>query len=260
MILHCVVFTSVLVLGLVMGPATQAVFAQDSREVRSVVQEFASTDTEGFRVVTTRDERAGHTSERSVVEGPSINGGSTVLSEVEDLVVQVGSETSRRTRREFVTDTNGRSSLASTLEEHRSVRADGGERIVRDFTEPDVNGRVRATRREHEEMVAEGDGFFTTQIEVAEPSINGSGLAVTERVEQRERRDGEQVLELERTTYANPAGGDTWVAQERRVLTRDYSDSRVRSVESVYRADDAGNLVQHDRTVSQEWTGPGGRE
>jgi len=224
------------------------------------VKEFSSADTEGFRVVTTRDERVSGAFERSVRESSSINGGSTVLSEVEDQELQIGAETTQRTRREFVTDANGRKSLVSTLEERRAVRPDGGEKIVRVYTEPDVNGRGRATRRENEETIAKGDGLFTTRVEVSDSSINGSGLVATERVEQKERRSGEQVVELDRTTFTNPLGGATWIAQERRVLTSDHSEGGVRSVETVFKADDAGNLVQSDRIVSREWTGPGGRE
>ena len=260
MILRCVVVTSGLVLGLAIGPSTRTVFTQNLTEVRSAAEEFSSSDIEGFRVVTTRDAREGRASERSVTQGRSINGGLTVLSGVEDQERQIGAETSRRTRREFVTDANGRASVVSTLEEHRTVRADGGETIVRDFAEPDVNGRALATRREHEETVAKGDGIFMTRIDVSEPSTGGTGFMATERVEQRERRDGEQVLERDRTTYTNPAGNGAWVAQDRRVLTRDSSDGQIRSIESVYTASDAGQLVQSDRIVSREWTGPGGRE
>ena len=211
--------TSILTLGLTLGPAAHTVLAQNSREVRIQGEEFSSTETEGFRVVTTRDDRGGRTVERSVVEGPSINGGTTVLSGAEDRERQIGAETSQRTRQEFVTDTNGRSRVVSTLEEQRTARPDGGEQIVRIFTEPDVNGRARPTRQEREQTVALADGVFSTQIEVSEPSINGGRFVGTERVEQRERRDGDQVLELDRTTYADPSGGGRWVAQERRVLT-----------------------------------------
>ena len=135
-------------------------------------------------MVTTRDAREGRTSERSVTQVPSINGGLTVFSEVEDQERQIGAETRRRTRREFVTDVNGRASIISTLEEHRRVRADGSETIVREFTEPDVSGRARATRREHAETVATGNSIFMTQIEVSEPSTRGAGLLATWRVEQ----------------------------------------------------------------------------
>ena len=80
MILRCGVVVLSLVLGLAIGPSTPTVLAQSLTEVRSAVQEYSSTDIEGFRVVTTRVAREGRTSERSVTEGPSINGGSTVLS------------------------------------------------------------------------------------------------------------------------------------------------------------------------------------
>lgn len=260
MIQRCCATTSILMLGLALSPIAPTVLAQNSREVRSQGEEFSSTETEGFRVLTTRDTRGGQTVESSVVEGPSINGGTTILSGGEDRERQIGTGTSQRTRQEFVTDTNGRSRVVSTLEEQRTVRPDGGEQIVRSFAEPDVNGRARPTRQEREQTVTEGDGLFRTVIDVSEPSINGGSFVGTERVEQKERREGELVLELDRTTYADPTGGGRWVAQERRVLTRDYSDGQVNSVESVYRADDTGNLVHSDQIVSREWVGSGGRE
>ena len=37
-------------------------------------------------------------------------------------------------------------------------------------------------------------------------------------------------------------------------------DGVTHSIESVYTTDDAGQLVQSERIVSREWTGPGGRE
>ena len=114
--------TSILTLGLALGPAAHTVLAQNSREVRSQGEEFSSPETEGFRVVTTRDDRGGQTVERSVVEGPSINGRTAVLSGAEDRERQIGAETSQRTRQEFVTDTNGRSRVVSTLEDQRTAR------------------------------------------------------------------------------------------------------------------------------------------
>ena len=106
MSLRCSAFTSLLVIGFLTGPSTPTALAQGSREVESVVEEFSASDTEGFRVVTTRDERESGAFERSVLESPSINGGSMVLSEVEDQELRIGAETTRRTRREFVTDPN----------------------------------------------------------------------------------------------------------------------------------------------------------
>ena len=92
------------------------------------------------------------------------------------------------------------------------------------------------------------------------PGVNRGGFVPTERVEQRERRDGEQVLEVNQTTYTDPTGRGTWEALERRILSRDYSDEDVRTVESVYTADGAGILVLSGEIVSREWTGARGRE
>lgn len=238
MIPRPVAITSVLVLGLCNVLAFPTVLAQEP---------------------TDRQEAPRRTTERSVVEGLSTSGDTTVLSEVVDETVRRDAETSQRTRREFVTDVNGRQRLVSTIEERHVVRPDGGHRIIRDFTEPDLNGRSRTTRREHEEMVAKGDGVFITRIEVTEPSING-GFVPTERIEQRERRVADQLVELERTTYSNPTGRGRWEVSERRVLTRDFADGTAEAVELIYRPDSSGNLVQSERIVSKEWSASRGRE
>ena len=250
-------FVSLLFSGLLAGAT---VVAQDSTPFQSEVEVTGAAGIADFRELTTRLEREGHTVERVVVEASSINGGMRVLSEVVDDTARIDAETSRHTRQEFVTDTNGRPRLVSTLEERRVERADGGQLIIRDLTEPDVNGRSRATRHEREDTVAVGGGVFRTKIEVSEPVASGSTFLLTERVEQREHRDGDVVLELDRTTYANPTGRGRWTATERRVLTRRTDDARSRVVETVYQPDGTGNLVVSDQIVSREWTDPGGTE
>ena len=118
MIPRPVAITSVLVLGLWNVLAVPTVLAQEP---------------------TDRQEAPRRTTERSVVEGLSTSGDTTVLSEVVDETVRRDAETSQRTRREFVTDVNGRQRLVSTIEERHVVRPDGGHQIIRDFTEPDLN-------------------------------------------------------------------------------------------------------------------------
>ena len=233
------VFRVVLVLGLATtGPATLTMIAQDSSQDSREVA--------------------------SVVEQPSVNGDSNVLLEVEDETVRIDAETSRRTRREYGMDADGGQRLVVTIEEDRVASPDGGLSLVRSFAEPDVNGMTYTTRRETEETVSEGGGVFSTQIEVSIPGVNRGGFVPTERVEQVERRDGGQVLELHRTTYTDPTGRGTWEALERRIVNRDYGDNDVQAVESIYTADytaDAGGtLVLSSEIVSREWTGSRGRE
>ena len=253
---------SVLLLGLAMGPVTSTIVAQDSLVFRSELEaEFPSADTSGFRRLITRKETEGRALERTVVERPSINGGSTVLFAVEDETVRVDAETTRRTRRKFHPDPDGRLRLVLTIEEDRVDRPDGGRSIVRSFAEPDVNGRIRIIRRETEETVPEGGGVFRTDIEVSGPGINSRGFVPTERVEHRERRDGEEVLEIDRTIYgAYPSVRGTWEARERRIVNRDYVDDGVQTVESVYTLDGSRDLTLSDRIVSREWIGDRGRE
>jgi hypothetical protein len=236
-----------------MGAAVTAQEATTSTS-RAVVEVAAAPGASAYRERTTREEREGRTVERSVVEASSINGGTRVLSEVVDDTARTSPGTTQRTRQQFVTDTNGRSRLVATTQEQRIERVEGGHVIVRDLSEPDVNGRSRATRREREETVAVGGGVFSTETEVSEPVGGGADFLATARTERRERRDGDVVLEQDTTTYANPTGRGSWEATERRVLSRQVDGAGSRGVETVYRSNDAGELVVSDRIVSREWT------
>jgi len=194
------------------------------------------------------------TLKRSIIEGPSASGDMTVLSEVVDETVRRDARTSERTSSEFTTDANGRRRLVSVMEEQDVSQQDGGHQITREFTRLDVDGRSRITRREREQLSARGNGLFVTEIEVTEPSINGSGFVPTERIEQHERRVGDQVVERETTWSINPRGSGRWSVLEQRVLTRDAARDSAEAVEVIHRADSSGNLVQSERIVSREWT------
>jgi hypothetical protein len=193
------------------------------------------------------------TLKRSIVEGPSASGGMTVLSEVVDETVRRDARTSQRTSSEFTTDVNGRRRLVSVIEEQSVAQQDGGHELTREFMKLDVDGRARTTRREREQLTARGNGLFVTEIEVTEPSINGSGFVPTERIEQRERRVGDQVVERESTWSINPTGRGRWSVLEQRVLTRDGAGRSAEAVELIHRPDASGNLVQSERIVSREW-------
>jgi hypothetical protein len=223
--------TSLLMLGLWNMGAEQTAVAQAARDARAPERLL----------------------KRSIVEGPSDSGGLTVLSEVVDETVRRDARTSQRTRSEFTTDANGRRILVAVMEEQRVTQADGGHQITREFTELDVDGRSRPTRREHEQLTARANGLFVTEIEVTEPSINESGFVPTERIEQRERRAADQVVDRETTRSVDPTGRGRWSVLEQRVLTRDVVEGSAEAVELIHRPDPSGNLVQSERIVSREW-------
>ena len=206
----------------------------------------------------TADAQAPGGTTRSVIEGPSTRGNMTVLSEVVDETVRRDASTSGRTRRELIADQDGRPRLASVMEEQRVAQPDGSHQITREFIDVEVDGRSRTTRREREQMTARGNGLFVTDIEVTE-SINGGGFVPTERVQQRERRVGDQVIEREATTSVDPAGSGKWNVLEQRVLTRTVANGRGEAVELIHRPDASGNLVQSERIVSRDWAA-GGQE
>lgn len=246
-------FIAVLLLGLVTGPAA---VAQDSGIFRSEV-DVVSAGMLDFSQLTIRDVRDNRTTERSALTAPSVNGGMIPISDVVDEAVRLNAEISTRTRREFAPDADGRLRLVATLEERLVEQSDGTRRIARTFSEDDVDGRSRVTRRETEHTVAEGDGVFRTTIERSDSFLNGGRFAPAVRVEQRERRRGELVAELERTTYANRLGRSSWDITERRMLRRRLDGDAVTSVETVYRPDVSGHLMLNDRTMTRTWTTEG---
>lgn len=245
-----IALVSMLVFGL-LHPTTPAALAQDIREAWRATSETARPESP--------TEAPRRTIERSVVEGPSTTWDTSVVSEVVNETLRRDAGTTVRTRNEFVTDANGRHRLVSTMEEQRIARPDGGHQIMRDFAEPDVNGRSRTTRREREEMVVGAHGIFVTEIEVTEPFVNGGGFVPTARIEQRERRVGDQLVERESTTYSDPTARGRWDVLEQRVLTRALVNGSAEAVEVISRPDASGKLVQSERIVSKERTA-GGRE
>jgi hypothetical protein len=247
----------VLVFG-ALGTTRVLALAEGPGQSRSEVQD-SSAGTAPARVTTTRDERDGRAVERTTVEGPSTRGEASALAETV-ATTRRGETTTERTRNEYVIGANGGLQLASTVAERRVDRPDGGRRIVRDFSEPDANNRLRPTRREQEDTVAQADGRFRTIVEIAQPSVNGSLFTTVERTERLERREGEELVDLESTTWTDPAGNGRWEAIEQRVLSRDTSGGSARSVETVYKTDGNGNLVESRRIETRERTEPGGRE
>ena len=198
------------------------------------------------------------TMKRSAVEGQSFIGETIVLSEVVDETVSRGA-TSHRTRSEFSPDADGRPRLVSVMEEERVAQPDGGYQVTREFNELDVDRRSRTTRRERERLTVRANGVFVTEIEVAEPSGNGGVFLPTERIEQQERRVGDQVVERKATTSVDPSGRGAWSVVEQRELTRSVAGGRAEEVELVYRPDSSGRLAQSERLVSREWA-TGGQE
>jgi len=248
-----------LVMALLAGSlATASGLAQEADRSRTEVRAVSSEGVPDTRTVTTLEHRAGRTVERTVVEGAGVDGGATVLSETIEETATAGAGTVERMRREYTTGPNGDRQLIMTVAERTDEQADGGRLTVRDYTEPDLNGRSRTTRREREETVAEGNGVFRTRIDITEPTI--AGLSRTQVIEQTEQRNGEDLVAQERTTYADPTGRGDLEPVERRVLTREPADGSARSVEVVYRADDNDNLVQRERIERRERTGPDGAQ
>lgn len=194
----------------------------------------------------------GRTVERTVLEGALVSQTPTVLSELVDETVRRDARSRQRILNEFVTDANGRRLLVATIDEQRVDQPSGGHHVTRAFVSFDADGRASITRREREEVVNKGDGLFVTEIEVTTPSINGSAFVATERIDQRERRAGDQVVSQETTRSVDPTASGRWDVVEQSILTRNVANRTGEQL--IYRRDSSGTLVASERIVSREWT------
>lgn len=253
---------SLIALGLVVGiPSPAAARLQDDPPDYRLVEELPSSPvTVPSRRSVARWEGEGRTELREVVRRPSVHGGQEVVLEVLEETVRVDPLTVRRTRRELRPDPNGGSRLARTVEERREEGPDGRLRVSRTISVPDPNGRLRTLRREVMTTVPLGGGVHRTEVETSVPDLHGRGLVAVERIEQTERREGEELVEAERTTYRRPVGAPRWRQAERHVTEREREGGEVRTVERVYRPDGRDRLSLNDRIVTREWRDAGGAE
>lgn len=254
MITGCVLF-SALILLLAGDAASQDVTRQEQTDYGS------SSGTAGYRRLITHEEDGDRTRDTWVVVGSSVNGGDVELLEVQQETIRIDEGTTRVTREQFRTDSDGRKVLLETVEEERIEDPDGDVRITRAVSETDANGRSQLSRRETETTVSGPDGTYETDTEISRPGINQREFVSKERVLESGRNDADgRILESDRTSYSDPTGQGNWEALERRLATHRYGEQETSTTEDVYRQDASGELILNERVVAREWTDAEGRE
>ena len=212
-----------------------------------------------FRRLVLREESEGRTFEKWVIEAPSINGGEELLYQVEQETVQTGPRTSRSVRRVFGSDADGGLRLLREVVEERRTDPGGGQHVVRNLTQPDTNGRSKPVRREIEETTAEGGGIFRTRIDIFLPDVNQREFSLKERIDVRERREGDKVLEADRTHYSR-SGRDQWRPIERSITSSQQHGDELQSQVQIYRPEGNRELFLNEQIVSRQWTDHLGQE
>jgi hypothetical protein len=178
--------------------------------------------------------------------------------ETEQEVTEEDERTTRIVLRAYRRDPQGRRKLVEVVEEEWTMFPDGSERAVRTNSTVDVSGRIRLAGRESQEAVPQGSDAFRTITTFERPDTRSS-LTPVERIEQTERRRGENAVEIERTGSLVDSNG-RWKTAVRRTGYIQEVEGVIQTDESVYRVDAGGRLSLSEQVVSLEWQENNGTE
>jgi hypothetical protein len=198
------------------------------------------------RVIVTRSQQDGRTVETRIVEGPSINGGSAPLLEIEQQTIQLSPNAETVVTRQYSPDGNGNRRLFQVTEEQRSTAAGGRQTVVSTTSNADVNGRLQDVQREVQETVPTSDRQTTSTVRLQ--TVNG--LQPVQRSQQIERRQGD-VAEQQTTVFV-PGGNGNFVPLSRTESTTTKTASGQTKDERTYWDNGLGNMTVIQREVTTE--------
>jgi hypothetical protein len=155
--------------------------------------------------------------------------------EIEQKEVKVDSQTTRVTRQIYNNSINdGRVLTETVVEEIKKLPGDR-VRAVRTTSRRDVNGQIRPVERDVQEIDPVGTNAYQVK-RTFSVSDNGSRFVEEERIQQTERRKGDENVEIDRTRYVTDLNGK-WSAVERRISQNSLSKNQISTDEQVYRND-----------------------
>lgn len=177
--------------------------------------------------------------------------------EIEQEEAKVDAQTTRITRRAYMTSVNGERQLTETVVEE--IRKMPGDRIraVKTISRKDSSGRFQPIQQEIQDMAPSGPDSYQTKNTLLLPGQSGS-LVEKEQIQQTERRTGDKTVEIDRIRFM--AGGNGgWNASERRVSQNTTGAESVRSEEQVYQYDINNRLSLARQIQTKEWKDSRGR-
>ncbi len=178
--------------------------------------------------------------------------------DIETKSVQVDEATVRTTTRTFARDGNGQRTLTQvTVEENESLPAGGGK-VVRTTSNADLDGHLMVVQREVTDIKQASPDLQEKKTTVFRSDGHG-GMDPRLKIEQREERSGNQLVEI-RTSTLVPDGSGSWQVQERKKSTTKDDGKERTTDEQVLRRDGEGNLAPVSRTLGRESESAAGEE
>ncbi len=181
----------------------------------------------------------------------SLQGEGGPAAEIEQESVKVDAQTTRITRRSFMTSINGERQLTETVVEEIRRMPDDRVHAVRTVSRKDVSGRFSPVQQEIEDIVPSGPDSCQIKLTRLLPGTNNT-LVEKEQVQQRERRKGDNTVEIDRTRYESGVSG-SWTAIERRISQNTIGKETTRSEEQVYQYNVNNELALTQQLQVRGW-------
>jgi hypothetical protein len=154
--------------------------------------------------------------------------------------------------RAYRNDPQGRRRLVEVVEETIEYSPNGEAKGVKTTSAADLDGRLKVSRRETQEVRLDGEDASQTVLTVELVSVNGR-LKPVERLEQKEQKSGEGSAELERDLLTVDGNG-RWQLSEKREGSIEDVDGETLVRETVYRLDGNRELTVFEQIAGREWT------
>ncbi len=223
-----------------------------AQQPQSSTQTTDVTDTTGahapYRVTTESTQEDGRAAERQVYETPSINGGYSATSDVEQETIKVNDNTTRVVKRAYTRDPSGNRKLFQITEEERTASPDGREKTVTTTSRVDNDNRWTVTERQTQEAVPTGKD--SRKVSSTLMRQTASGLVAVQQTQTTEEREGDTTRTRQVVSNADP-NGSFQPATVKETVATETKDGITRDEKTL--ADDGrGQMVVVNRTVTRE--------
>jgi hypothetical protein len=226
---------------------TCGLFAQNRSSAES---ESSAPGLNPTRSRETHSEADGLTTDKQSVERLGMDGRYVPYLDVEKESVQVNPTTVRTTQRVYGRDADGRKVLTQVVEETKSSQAGGAEKVVRNTSNPDADGRLQLVQRETADTKRLSDKVQVTKTTAYTPGSDGKMVPSLQTEERRSQLD-EHAVQVHKSTLLPDINGKWQVQEVRDAVVKDDAQQTIHD-ERVSRPDNDGRLAESERTVTTE--------
>ena len=212
-----------------------------------------SSSSNPIRSSESHSEADGHTSDKQSLERIGMDGRYVPYLDVEKESVQVNSNTVKTIERTYGRDADGRKTLTQVVEEVKSTQPGGSEKVVRNTSNPDADGRLQLVKREIADTRQSSANVAETK--TTSYTIGADGQMVPSlQTDERRTRTNEHDTQFRRSTQLPDLNGNWQVQEIREGVIKDDDQQQMKD-ERVSRPDNDGRMAVVERTVTASGKG-----